>query len=74
MEKQFLYGRRKNVLYTILERSAMEYIHNRYNALVKVDENGKKTIHKYGFTFRTFNELFEYERTIDKKQETRNYK
>lgn len=52
----------------------MEYIHNRYNALDKVDENGKKTIHKYGLTFRTFNELFEYERTIDKKQATTNDK
>lgn len=49
----------------------MEYIHNRYDALVRVDDKtGKKTIHKYGLTFRTFNELIEYERSIDKKKST----
>lgn len=52
----------------------MEYIHQRYDALIKVDKNGKKTIHKYRLTFRTFNELLEYKRTIDKKQATSNDK
>ena len=53
----------------------MEYIHDRYDALVKVDDKtGKKTIHKYGLTFRSFNGLLEYERTIDKKQATTNDK
>lgn len=53
----------------------MEYIHNRYDVLVRVDDKtGKKTIHKYGLTFRTFNELLEYERTIDKKKSTTNDK
>lgn len=39
----------------------MEYIHNRYNARVKVDDNGKKHIYKYGLVFGNFNELLKFE-------------
>lgn len=49
----------------------MEYIHNRYNALVKVGQDGKKKIYKYGLMFRSFNELLEFERRPTQREKVR---
>lgn len=46
----------------------MEYIHNRYNARVRVDDNGKKHIYKYGLVFGTFNELLKFEQEFKRKK------
>ena len=41
-----------------------QYIHNRYKALVLVNEKGKKTIIKHNRIFKTFNELAKFEETL----------
>lgn len=50
------------------------YYHHRYETVVKVNDAGKKAIHKHGLIFRTFTDLLEFEREYHKqsKQKSNN--